>query len=233
MKKIINLIRTERFYVISLSVVSVAFVVSLFVINRMRAEITVLKKYRAWLEDVAPKSYIKKYYKKDLEDYIRNNYISEGDSIRFNTQWRPVLNNRIDNYYCDGNDIYWSNAEYTNPSNDPFIYEADAETFMIAVGTGYAKDKNHVYYPRYPLRNSDVIYQYMPRLSRCPVDIVYNANPETFQCLGWGFATDGDHMYFEGREIQWEKAFYDPAVCKRMYEMHRKFEGDYSTPVNP
>ena len=40
-------------------------------------------------------------------------------------------------------------------------------------------------------------------------------------------------MYFEGREIQWEKVFYDPAVCKRMYEMHRKFEGDYSTPVNP
>lgn len=176
--------------------------------------------------------YLKKYYMLDLEDYIRQNYIPDGDSVRFKTPWRPVLNNRIDNYYRNGDNVYWTNAEYTDPSGDPLIYEADAETFMIAVGTGYAKDKNYVYYPYRQLSDAP-IYQYMRPLVHCPAGIVYEANPETFQCLGWGFATDGKRMFFRGREIQWDNDFFDPAVCRRMNDLLGKFVWDLNNPVAP
>ncbi len=226
-----RLCRTGCFYVSILLIVPITLLCTLLAINHISSEITSLKKYRAWLEDVGPGVYIEKYYMPDLEDYIRHNYVIEGDSVRFNTQWRPVLNNRIDHYYRDGENVYWTNAEYTNPTGDPLIYEADAETFMIAIGTGYAKDKSHVYYPYRQLKDAP-IYQYMPPLANCPAGIVYDANPETFQCLGWGFATDGKRMYFQGRKIRWEKAFYDPAVCRRMYDLLGKFVCDLNNPIS-
>lgn len=140
------------------------------------------------------------------------------DSIKDMTKWVKVGSRRIGYYYRKGDKVYWSDAEINHHDEFvPPIAEADAETFVIAVGTNYAKDKNHVYWWSY---DEDIIeYDEWPDGGESPVEILKGADPKAFRSLGSGFACDESKMYFEGEEIEWDDRFFDPAVCRLVGSM--------------
>ena len=78
------------------------------------------------------------------------------------------------------------------------LKNVDAKSFQILVGTGYAKDKNCVYYP---INTSCIDY------SDCGVCffeqiLVKNANPLSFKYLGKDYATDWKLVFFRGQLLQ-------------------------------
>ena len=213
MRLIDKSIRTIAFYISILFVVPTTLLIQTLTMSEVSSVLKDLMKYKKWMQETDFEN-----MDETLEDYIRHYYVPDGDSVKYNTRWLPVLNRRVDNYYRVDKKIYWSDAECYSSTNDPAVENADAETFQIAFGTGYAKDKNHVYYPLAPYI-TDELYEYMPNLSKSPVGIVHGANPETFRCLGYGFATDGNLMFYNGEQIQWDNAYFDPAMARRIRDL--------------
>lgn len=140
------------------------------------------------------------------------NIVRDGDSLIYLTRWVKVGAEEIDYYYRQGDSVYWSNTDKETRKNVPAIPGADAETFMVAKGTDYAKDKNNVYYPEGINYWDD--YSDWPEGMPSPVKIVQGADPETFSCLGYSFAKDKSKMFFEGRYIWWNSLLLNPENCR-------------------
>ncbi|MBR6367020.1 MAG: DKNYY domain-containing protein [Bacteroidaceae bacterium] len=77
----------------------------------------------------------------------------------------------------------------------------DAETFCVCVGSKYAKDKNHVYYPLH------VICEDADEFGGCYFAeyIVSGVRPSDFRYLGNGYGTDGYDLFLEGEKVPWSK----------------------------
>lgn len=77
----------------------------------------------------------------------------------------------------------------------------DAETFCVCIGSEYAKDKNHVYYPLH------VICEDADEFGGCYFAeyIVSGVRPSDFRYLGNGYGTDGYDLFFEGEKVPWSK----------------------------
>lgn len=142
-----------------------------------------------------------------------NNIVRDGDSLTYLTRWVKVESEMIDYYYRQGDSVYWSNAYQETRKNVPAIQGADAETFMVAKGTDYAKDKNNVYYPE-GINYWDNYDSEWPEGRISPIRIVQGADPKTFRCLGYSFAMDKTQMFFEGRYICWNPLLFNPENCR-------------------
>ncbi len=148
----------------------------------------------------------------EFDRFQLRNIVKVGDSLVYETRWQNVRSRSIDYYYIEGDSVYWSNAEYETRKNVPAIKGADAVSFMVAKGTDYAKDKNHVYYPK-DINYWDDYDEEWPAGMPTPVHIVEGADPATFRCLGYSFAMDDHSMYFEGRPIFRNSLLLNPVNC--------------------
>lgn len=107
----------------------------------------------------------------------------------------------IDGYFIYNNEVYGSYVtcpqeyKYCEP-----LQGVDIESFQVCEGTGYAKDKNFVYYP------ISIICEDAENWSLCYFEdyIVKNATPTNFIYLGDGYGISGKRLFFEGKEIQWD-----------------------------
>jgi hypothetical protein len=89
------------------------------------------------------------------------------------------------------NDVFGKDSTTAYYKNYPFSY-ADVATFQ-AVDDHYAKDKNKVYYCD-EYREGQNYYL----TKRQTIDEVKNAQPASFTGIGYGYAKDSLHAYFEG-----------------------------------
>ena len=147
------------------------------------------------------------------------------DSIKDMTEWVPVSSKRVNNYYRKEDFVYWSDA-YINQNDEyvPKVSDADANTFMIDIGSNYAKDQKNVYWWEY---DEDVLeYDEWPAGHYSPVGIIKGADSRTVRSLGSGFACDKNTMYFRGRKIEWDNRFFDPNVTKRVANLYWRFYFD-------
>jgi hypothetical protein len=123
--------------------------------------------------------------------------------------WEPLKTG--EHHYCFTlyNDSIWGgyvDSYYTYKALRycPFV---DKGSLRVSRSSGYAKDKNHVYYPL------GVDYLSEPGDSDCPMSvgmrvtrcIIEEADPATFKVIGNGYAIDSRYMYYEGYVIRWDK----------------------------
>ncbi|MFM2393802.1 MAG: hypothetical protein RLZZ546_1784 [Bacteroidota bacterium] len=73
----------------------------------------------------------------------------------------------------------------------------DINTFEVLIGTKYAKDKKHVYFPL-----EIICYEYSD-CGSCYYSkvVIPKANPKSFTYLGKDYATDNKWVYFRGKLI--------------------------------
>jgi len=97
--------------------------------------------------------------------------------------------------------------EYTRKNNNIYCGETgcrakpmegiDISTFKVLPGSGYAKDKNNVYYPI-----SITCDDYTDcGVCFCDKYVINNVNTESFRYLKKDYATDGERVFFRGQEI--------------------------------
>ena len=123
-----------------------------------------------------------------------SNIIDKGHWVKLNE------GESIDGYTKIGNTIYGC---YMDSIIDYHHFDSltnvDVSTFEVCVGSGYARDKNHVYYP---LR---VVCVDAETWGGCYFEeyIIKKVSPNSFKYIKNGYAIDGNKMYFEGKEIKW------------------------------
>lgn len=114
----------------------------------------------------------------------------------------------IDGYILNNNHIYGGEFDYVKDLKGiPPLEGVDIKTFEVCKGSGYARDKNHVYYPIRILACDGEGYGYL-----CYVEYIVKtnyfyglvsiyANPHSFKYIGNGYAVDGSTMYYRGRKL--------------------------------
>ena len=132
------------------------------------------------------------------------------DAIKDMAEWLSVDTADIDCYYRIGDKVYWSQDLKEYREHNPPIAEADANTFVIANGTHYAKDKDHVYYPIGMYDGFEIDLIGWPEESWAK--IIEGADPATFKYIGHGIAADKDNMYYKGERIMWDNELLDPWI---------------------
>ncbi len=148
------------------------------------------------------------------------------ESVKSGNNWEKLGSKKIGNFCRIGEKIYWSGDETGNyVDNRNLIKEADAESFQLAPGQNYAKDRFHVYWVSYQVPmmayayDSDKKSTYSTSTNLTPVEVVSGADPMTFELLGYGFACDENKMYFEGQPIEWDEKLFNANVCKSTVEL--------------
>ena len=118
-------------------------------------------------------------------------------------KWKSLCNNEsVGMYTRIGNKIYGGNAtgiainKLTSPLNG-----VDVESFKVCIGSDYAKDKNHVYYPiRMMCSDADTyggcfFVEY----------IVKDVSSENFKYIGNQYGTDGYVLVQYGKKVSWDR----------------------------
>ncbi|MBR5763403.1 MAG: DKNYY domain-containing protein [Bacteroidaceae bacterium] len=117
--------------------------------------------------------------------------------------WEHLSDNEsIGEYTRVGDKIYGGSYygiqiwDITKPMKD-----VDAETFCVCVGSQYAKDKKHVYYP------TRIICEDADEFGGCYFVeyIVSGIRPSDFKYLGDGYGTDGYNLVYKGQIVPWSK----------------------------
>lgn len=141
---------------------------------------------------------------KDIGDWIVLK-----DSMNIDSYWR--FKDSV--YGADEMDVYnYHDLCFLEP------LKVDAKNIEVCKGSGYARDKEHVYYP---YRKIFVDYDYYPDglLFHGPFFdkyLIKNAHPSTFKYIGNGYGVDGRRMFYNGEEISW-----DDDVISRQLEKQR------------
>jgi len=116
--------------------------------------------------------------------------------IEDNGNWVKLEDGKsIDGYTRAGNLIYGGYLDilaYFEPMS-----EVDVQTFEVCVGSGYARDKKHVYYPLWEVCEDGEDYGgcYFKEY------IVKKAKPKTFKYLKDGYAIDKNYLFYNGKKI--------------------------------
>ena len=92
-------------------------------------------------------------------------------------------------------------------------------SFVVCVGSEYARDDNNVYYPIEALY-VDGVYEDgtgwgEKRIIRY---VVEDADPKTFKYLGEDYAIDKRRMYLRGERIPWDDNVIEQAKMKRRHQ---------------
>ena len=133
------------------------------------------------------------------------------DAIKDMAEWVSVDTDNIDCYYRVRDTVYWGPNWKECIILPPPITQADANSFVIAKGTHYAKDKNHVYFPigQYGIEEYDT--EWTPDMES-DIKVIEGADPATFKYIGHGIAADKDNMYYKGERIMWDNELLDPWI---------------------
>lgn len=123
-----------------------------------------------------------------------------------------IVENKTEEYKVHRNWIQINNQEKIDEYSkvDDFIYcgsagcgakpmkNIDISSFVVFPGSGYAKDKNHVYYPL------EIICYDGNCCGACTCSkyTIKDAISKSFQYLGKEYAKDKNHVYFRGVKIQ-------------------------------
>lgn len=100
---------------------------------------------------------------------------------------------RADDYYRINNEIFCGE---TGCGAKP-MSNIDINTFEVCVGSKYAKDNNHVYYPLEII----CVDRKDSGVCSCTKYIIEAANSKTFRYLNKDYATDGTKAYFRGQVL--------------------------------
>lgn len=113
-------------------------------------------------------------------------------------------------YVLHNNQIYGC---YVDSISDikrvPPMENVDISSFEVCRGTGYARDKNHVYYPLklVAVDGEDFGFtffeEYVLKKKFLWDVICLDVNPKTFIYIGEGYAIDGNIMFRYGQRIKW------------------------------
>lgn len=124
-------------------------------------------------------------------------------------EWVTVpLDESVSGYNNIGGEIYWGyivGLDFTEDEN----VDADIETFRVCIGSEYAKDKHHVYYPQDRLcvdgfKEDEETGEYEACGGTVAKKMILKgAKPSQFKYIGNGFAVSGNKMYHNGEMIEW------------------------------
>lgn len=123
------------------------------------------------------------FYYKNLKDVGLRDFVGAGQCIG--------------GYVRKGNMIYHISGE---PEVIRLVSGADPESFAVIRGSGYAMDKNNVYYP---LDESAKGESALNRLSESDNMAIKEADKASFKYIGDGFAVDKNNMFYNGKKIDW------------------------------
>ena len=97
----------------------------------------------------------------------------------------------------------------------PHLENSDSPSFMICLGTKYAKDKHQVYYPIEStcFDGEDLGGCYFTKY------IINGADPNTFKYIGYGFTMDKKNIYRYGRKISLQE--FEDIIKQKHYNFDR------------
>ena len=97
----------------------------------------------------------------------------------------------------------------------PHLENSDRQSFMICLGSKYAKDIHQVYYPIEStcFDGEDFWGCYFTKY------IIKGADPNSFKYIGYGFAMDKKHIYRYGRKISLQE--FEDIIKQKQYNFHR------------
>lgn len=109
----------------------------------------------------------------------------------------------LESYHVENNQVYYDNAPITG---------ADSETFEITTRSRFAKDKNHAYFENNIIEGADPItfksdYAYGKDKNKVyfivneNLEILPNADAESFRGIGFGYYQDKHAIYHHGKEL--------------------------------
>ena len=135
-------------------------------------------------------------------------------------------NQRINGYLRIGNQIYGGDIDLCFLKYFTPLKNVDAQTFEVCKNSGYARDKNHVYYPICEIYYEGDTWGG----SQFKEYIVVGASPKTFIFLGDDYGIDGYAMYQSGVKVKRDNAVINHyqnhehssdslcPICKRLSE---------------
>ena len=131
------------------------------------------------------------------------------DNISDKGEWVSVPTDcSVEGYNNIGGHIYWGYIVGTDFTEEECL-NVDIETFRVCIGTEYARDKKHVYYPQDEVcfdgfKENEETGEYEGVGGRVAKKIVLKgAKPSQFKYIGNGYAVSGNKMYHDGEVIEW------------------------------
>lgn len=131
------------------------------------------------------------------------------DNISDKGEWVSVpADSSVEGYNNIDGQIYWGyivGMDFTEEDN----VGVDIETFRVCIGSEYAKDKHHVYYPQDRLcvdgfKEDEETGEYEACGGTVAKKMILKgAKPSQFKYIGNGFAVSGNKMYHNGEMIGW------------------------------
>ena len=144
------------------------------------------------------------------------------DEICDNGKWVIVpVGESVSGYDNIGGQIYWGyivGLDFTEYEN----VDADIETFRICIGSEYAKDKHHVYYPQDQVcfdgfKEDEKTSEYEAFGGTVAKKMILKgARPSQFKYIGNGYAVSGNKMYYNGEVIEWNDSIANPNKNNRV-----------------
>ncbi len=134
-------------------------------------------------------------------------------NIRDRGMWIRLEEGRdCDGYALIGNKVY---GVFLGLPQDYSLFDplqgVDIPSFEVCKGSGYAKDRNHVYYP-IRITCEDGLIEDSDGGEReyggCYFQeyVIEGSDPATFNYLGNGYAVDKANMYLNGKIITWDNS---------------------------
>ena len=131
------------------------------------------------------------------------------DNISDKGEWVSVpADSSVEGYNNIGEQIYWGYIVGTDFTEDESL-NADIETFRVCIGTEYAMDKNHVFYPQDEVcfdgfKENEETGEYEGVGGTVAGKIILEgAKPSQFKYIGNGYAVSGNKMFHNGEMIEW------------------------------
>lgn len=144
------------------------------------------------------------------------------DEICDNGEWVIVpVGESVSGYDNIGGQIYWGyivGLDFTEDEN----VDADIETFRVCIGSEYAKDKHHVYYPQDQVcfdgfKEDEKTGEYEAFGGTVAKKMILKgARPSQFKYIGNGYAVSGNKMYYNGEVIEWNDSIANPNKNNRV-----------------
>lgn len=112
---------------------------------------------------------------------------------------------KINGYLKIGKNIYGGDFDSCSLKYIDPLYGVDAGSFEVCINSGYARDKNHVYYPILETYREAETWG----ASRYDEYVVQGASPKSFKFIGDCYGIDGYTMYRMGEKVKWDDAVFN------------------------
>ena len=144
------------------------------------------------------------------------------DDISDKGEWVSVpVCESVGGYNNINGQIYWGYIVGLDFSEDENV-GADIQSFRVCIGSEYAKDKHHVYYPQDQVRfdgfkEDEETGEYEAFGGTIAKKMILKgARPSQFKYIGNGYAVSGNKMYHNGEVIEWNDSIANPNKNNRV-----------------